>query len=287
MSAPDRTDDPFTRAATLQRADEGELAHAAPHSQRLLPLALDSVVVVPCYNEEARLPRAEIRDYFLGRAGTGVLFVDDGSQDGTAETLEALCNDIGPRAAMLRLPLNAGKAEAVRRGMQAAMASRPRFLAFWDADLATPLALIEAFRGVLEERDHLLVVLGARVKLLGFDVERRATRHFSGRIFATAASIVLRIPVYDTQCGAKMFRMSPEAAQAFSEPFMSRWIFDVEILARLLVSRRRGGAERPEACMFEYPLPRWKDVRGSKLSIADYGRAAIDLTRIWWRYRSA
>ena len=287
MSPSDRAGEPIARAGTVQRAADGPHTDTPAYGPPQLPLALGSVIVIPCYNEAERLRRAELRDYFLGHADTGVLFVDDGSRDSTAEVLQALCVEIGPRAAMLRLSVNSGKAEAVRRGMLMAIASSPRFVAFWDADLATPLDLIDAFRGVLDEREHLLVVLGARVKLLGFDVQRHATRHFTGRVFATAASIVLQIPVYDTQCGAKMFRVSPAVTQAFSEPFMSRWIFDVEILARLLVHRRRGGAERPEACMFEYPLPRWEDVRGSKLSLGDYGRAAIDLARIWRRYTSA
>ena len=250
-----------------------------------LQTTLSTIVVMPCYNEAARLRRADIRDHFLRNPNTGVIFVDDGSHDATADVLTALCDEIGPQAATLRLPANRGKAEAVRAGLLAAIDAGPRYVAFWDADLATPLELVAEFQQVLDERIHLLMVLGARVRLLGFDIERQAARHFSGRLFATAASLALRIPVYDTQCGAKMFRATPEIRDILLQPFMSRWIFDVEILARLLARRRRDGAERPEQCMFELPLPKWADVRGSKVFLRDYVRAAVDLARIWWRFR--
>lgn len=246
-----------------------------------------SLVVVPCYDEAARLPRAAFVEFLRERPDVGLVFVDDGSRDATGAVLRALAEEVGAQASVLALPRNRGKAEAVRAGLLHAFAQGATYAGYWDADLATPLEMIPLFAALLDERPSLLVVMGARVKLLGTEIERFALRHYAGRVFATAASLTLRIPVYDTQCGAKLFRATDEVRAAFAEPFLSRWIFDVELLARLLQHRRRARVARPERCMHEYALPKWTDVRGSKVSPRHYVRAGVDLLRIWLRYGRA
>jgi hypothetical protein len=183
------------------------------------------------------------------------------------------------RVLTLRLGTNVGKAEAVRRGVQLAMRRRASLVGYWDADLATPLDAIPRFRAVLAERPELLLVMGSRVALLGRNIRRRWRRHLLGRAFATAASLVLGLPVYDTQCGAKLFRVTAATAEVFRRPFSSRWIFDVEVLARLTKK-----SDAP-AAIYEYPLERWQDVNGSRLKPADFFAAAIDLVVIYWRNR--
>ena len=123
------------------------------------------------------------------------------------------------------------------------------------------------------------VVMGARVALLGTAIQRRALRHYLGRLFATAASIILGLPVYDTQCGAKFFRDTPALRGALTGPFSSRWAFDVELIGRLL--RGDGGAAPLGAADFvEIPLRCWTDVPGSKVSSVQMMRAACDLVAV-------
>ena len=181
---------------------------------------------------------------------------------------------------MLSLSSNSGKAEAVRQGVQRAIQQGAEYVGYWDADLATPLSDVRVFRDLLRARPQLILVMGARVQLLGKDIQRHAARHYSGRIFATAASFVLGLRVYDTQCGAKLFRSSVPVSDVFSTRFTSRWFFDVEILARLIRRRRLLGGSDVASVVYEWPLERWTDVPGSKVKVRDFARALLDLWRI-------
>ena len=90
---------------------------------------------------------------------------------------------------------------------------------------------------------------------------------------------MLGLQVYDTQCGAKVFRAMPALRAALSEPFRSRWAFDVELLFRL--TRRNGDLEPLTTdAMLEVPLDEWSDVGGSKLGPREAVRAAVDLARL-------
>jgi dolichyl-phosphate beta-glucosyltransferase len=157
---------------------------------------------------------------------------------------------------------------------------------FWDADLAIPLAAIPRLAAVFEERSDTLMVFGSRVRMLGRQVERDPFRHYAGRLFATVVSLLLDVAVYDTQCGAKLFRSCPAVGELFQDPFITRWIFDVEILARL---KRRLGPEAWESLgdlVYEYPLESWQDVSGSKVKGQDFLHAPLDLIAIYRHYLS-
>lgn len=244
--------------------------------------ALRTVVVVPCYNEAERLEVARFTGFLLREPSVSLLFVDDGSRDATGEVLRDLCGEAGPNASWLALPRNAGKAEAVRQGIQEAIRGGAGIVGYWDADLSTDLGEIVPMRSLLLADPERVAVLGTRVRLLGRNIERSAVRHYLGRVFATAASLVLGLPVYDTQCGAKLFRVSPATAAAFSRPFRSRWAFDVELLSRLEETLGREGVL---ATMVEHPLAAWTHVGGSKLKPGAMIRAFLDVLSLWWRRR--
>jgi dolichyl-phosphate beta-glucosyltransferase len=242
-----------------------------------------ATIVVPCFNEAKRLDLAAFEQFAAESPETNFLFVDDGSTDDTRRILNGLAARMSDRASVLVLEQNSGKAEAVRRGVNRALEAEPTYVGYWDADLATPLPVIREFSQLLEGNPQLQLIMGARVQLLGRRIERSALRHYAGRIAATAISTVLGLRVYDTQCGAKLFRA--DAARAlFGEPFRTRWIFDAEIIARLIA--RLGANSHPSArdVIYEVPLHAWMDVRGSKIGPSDYLRAAVDLLRIYTHY---
>jgi glycosyltransferase involved in cell wall biosynthesis len=244
------------------------------------------VIVVPCYNEELRLPVDRFLR-FLSESQVRFVFVDDGSRDKTLDRLESLRKGYEDRVFVLRSPANLGKAEAVRMGLNFALGTfgpgqDAEYVGYWDADLATPLDAIPQFMAVFAARPDLDMVFGSRVKLLGRHVHRRSSRHYLGRVFATVVSVMLRLPIYDTQCGAKIFRVRPGTQDLIAEPFKTRWVFDVELLARYM--RQQGSPQLAAQRIYEYPLDTWEDVGGSKVKPLDFFVALRDVTRIYWKY---
>lgn len=249
-----------------------------------------TVVVIPCFNEESRLDAVAFERFLTEVPTADLLFVNDGSTDGTLAILRRLeCRSNG-RIDVHDLPTNSGKAEAVRQGMLRALSRRPRFVGFFDADLATPLNAVPVFVNVLERLPQVELVLGSRLPLLGRQIVRQPVRKMMGKLFVTAASRVLGLRVVDTQCGAKMFRATPETHSVFSEAFLARWIFDVEILARFIIVHRQqcpGGSQLPSPVnqrLYELPLDFWQDVKGSTLRSKDFRQAAFDLAQIYRHY---
>jgi dolichyl-phosphate beta-glucosyltransferase len=265
-------------------ASESEAA--SPHRRQPIPLQCARVprltLVVPCYNEERRLDVEAFRRVSIEGDAIDFLFVNDGSSDGTLRVLESLRDSDPKRFAVLNLERNSGKAEAVRRGFIAAMEQPAGYIGFWDADLATPLSELPAFLAILESRPAIQIVMGARVRLLGREISRRAARHYVGRVGATLISSTLGLAVYDTQCGAKVFRTNATLREVFDRPFLSRWIFDVEIIARYI---QRLGRDAAAAAICELPVTRWHDVTGSKVKSHDFLRALHDLWKIRRVYR--
>lgn len=243
-----------------------------------------AMIVVPCHDESRRLQPTVFRQFVAAQNNVRFLFVNDGSRDNTLAILQGLAGSDPFHFHVLDLQPNRGKAEAVRQGILQAAQGSPDYVGFWDADLATPLDAIPQFVSVLNRRSDISVLLGVRMALLGRDIRRQALRRVLGKGFARAASGALGMRFHDTQCGAKMFRCTPEILAAFSQPFDSRWIFDVEILARLIRMRRGTTQNRLRETVYELPLDYWEDVAGSKLKRGDFFKAVAELGRIWWRY---
>ena len=241
--------------------------------------AASTCVVVPCYNEATRFDSAAFDAYLATTSDVSFVLVNDGSRDATLTVLEALAARHPSRVRVLDVQPNQGKAEAVRRGMQLATENADfEYAGFWDADLATPLGEIPVFIEVFKRLARIDIVFGTRVGLLGRQIERKPSRHYLGRVFATAASIVLSLPVYDTQCGAKLFRVNDVNRSLFATRFLSRWIFDIELVARYC--RERSGL----VGIYEQPLDQWRDVGESKVRPIDFVRAAGEMLIIYRTY---
>jgi glycosyltransferase involved in cell wall biosynthesis len=238
-------------------------------------------LIVPCQNEAARLDPPAFLAFLSSHPSVFCLFVDDGSRDATPEILERLQQAAPASIAVMRLPTNQGKAEAVRVGILEGIRRQADLVGFWDADLPTPLSAVDDFLALAAKRPSIEVIFGSRVNLMGRDIQRRPWRHYLGRVFATAVSQALDLPVYDTQCGAKVFRASEAIAAVFAKPFDSRWIFDVEVLARYLAQPAAAGDPPRRARIYELVVSAWHEMPGSRLRWFHYFRATFDLARIW------
>jgi len=241
-----------------------------------------TIYVVPCFEEAKRLEAAPFSE-LVADERVGVIAVDDGSKDATRGILERIAAGLGGHMQVLALEHNRGKGEAVRAGLLAALGEGAAIVGYADADFATPPSELLRLLDELEQH-RVEVVLGARILRLGADIRRNELRHYAGRVFATFSARTVGVPIYDTQCGAKLFRRSAALEAALSEPLSSRWSFDVELLARLFGRLpTEAGATIAPSQVLEVPLRQWHDIGGSKLHLPGMVRAFADLLGLFAR----
>lgn len=239
-------------------------------------------IVIPCYNEANRLPVDAILSFLESSINVDICFVNDGSSDETISLLHQLKEKNPQKISVLDQKQNQGKAEAVRAGVLSAFdKGQYDYIGYFDADLATPLVALFDFIEFSQNSLKHSFVIGSRIKRMGAIIERKATRHYLGRIFSTFASLVLRLPIYDTQCGAKMIKRDI-IGDLFARPFMSRWLFDLEIFARAI---HKLGYQSMTMEILEVPLKVWIEKGDSRLKLKDIFRAPVELWRIHREYR--
>jgi len=213
-------------------------------------------VIIPSFDEMHRLPARSEQFLALADRGAEVLFVDDGSRDGTGDYLEQIAaGRDGVR--VLHLPENRGKGAAVRTGV--AFASR-EVIVFMDADLATDLADLHPLLAALETHD---VAIGSRATALAVVSDASLRRRLMGGTFNWVVRTANNLPFRDTQCGFKAFR-APFAKVVFAASRLDGFAFDVEILA---LSAVLGGS------VVEIPV-HWEEVPGSHIHL---GRDAVHM----------
>lgn len=251
-------------------------------SEAMKPTPATLGLIIPCYNEETRLPGIAFQNFLAKNPNTLLIFVDDGSQDNTLVVLEQLRSKFPDKVIVLAQGNNKGKAEAVRRGVRHVLSETSiAQLGFLDADLATSLE--EGFRLCQQLGPSKQFIFGSRILKLDNTIKRKWYRFLIGRMVASVISKMLRLPVYDTQCGCKMFSRE-WAAVAFKAPFLSRWLFDVELFYRLL---HHFGKAEFTAKAIETPLEQWIDQGDSKISWSYGIQMWWDLFIIWKHYNRA
>ncbi len=155
-------------------------------------------IIVPVLNEHESLPQllAEIvRSGERHGIGYEVIFVDDGSRDGSWDVICQLAEQ-NEKVSGIRLRRNFGKAAALTAGMRAAKGD---LVLMMDADLQDDPAEIPNFLSKLDEGFD--VVNGWKVRRL--DPWHKV---FPSRVFNWMISRLTGLKLHDHNCGLKLFR---------------------------------------------------------------------------------
>lgn len=230
------------------------------------------LLVIPSFRDAVRLRPFLYELMHVLPSEFSLRVVDDGSGPQGAEELDQLirmvradCDHVdGPHLLdPLMLPKNAGKGAAVYRGWRAG--PETQVLAFVDADGAVSASEVLRIWHAWPDL-HADAVIASRVKMLGRSVHRISARHYAGRVFATLASSLTGLEVYDSQCGCKFLSRDAFLAADTLGLAASRLAFDVELLVALARSNCR---------MVEFPVD-WQDVAGGSVSLVRHSLPMIN-----------
>lgn len=207
-------------------------------------------LVVPAFNEEARfepflkqLIEFKKKNSFLKE----IVVVNDGSTDGTLGLLNRYKQDLK----IVSYKKNMGKGFAVKQGMLAASSD---LIAFMDADGATPASQITAMYNALLGNDF---VIGNRKNKKARVVAKQPWyRLFLSWGFNTTVDLLFGLYVGDVLCGFKGMEKNL-AKEIANEMVSNRWIFDVEMIARVKQKGKKTAI---------IPIE-WSHVKGSRMGI--------------------
>ncbi len=239
-------------------------------------------IVVPCYNEEKRLPFYKFLHFAAEHKEVLLCFVNDGSTDKTMSVLRALRLKSPQNIIIFDMPQNGGKAEAVRQGMLHVYNSYPmESIGFLDADLATLPEEYLSMAQFKQEKMKYGAVVGSRIQRLGAEINRDESRSFFSSVVKLVIRNILKTRFQDTQCGAKIFHrvLIPHI---FNTPFLTPWLFDVEIFLRI---QKKFGKSTLHQGILEYPLMQWTEIGESKLGLKHKIKIPLELLKLYKQYK--
>ncbi len=227
-------------------------------------------LVIPAFRESERLPKFLKTLLDQLPKDIHIIIVDDGSPATDFEILESQLQELKhPQIELLRYPINRGKGGAIEYGLEH---SKSKWVGFLDADGSIPAYEVLALWTYAKNHEDVDFILSSRINLLGKNINRTFKRHLFGRIFVTYLSLLFQVPVYDSQCGFKIFKATvfKKIAHLIQN---KRWLWDTE----LIILAHKFGSK-----MIEIPID-WKDVPGSKINlISDSLKMALGL----WNFKN-
>jgi glycosyltransferase involved in cell wall biosynthesis len=232
-------------------------------------------IIVPCYNEENRLKEVFLNE-LLEKTTIDIYLSNDGSKDNTLQKIEQFAELNKERCLVINFTENQGKAATIYKSVNLlSEKNHYDYIGYFDADFSTPPSEIIRLINYLNSNSPTFI-FGSRILLLNTEIKRKWHRHIIGRVIITLINLKFKIGVYDTQCGAKIF--SKECVSiAFNKEFKTSWLFDVEVFLRLKKSNYLENG-------IEFPLQKWQDIDGSKLSWKSSLKIVRELKLLYQNY---
>lgn len=235
-------------------------------------------VIVPCYNEGQRILENEYISFLNNHANFHLLFIDDGSTDNTFNVLSKL-EKKHEKISTLRLNENLGKAEAIRSGFNKIVNDNYDLIGYLDADLAIPFSEMLRLQEKINDGYHF--AFSSKKPTKDSELEIKFKRYFVGRVLSFMVSKSLKLKIYDTQCGSKLMQ-SDLASIAFKSSFFSSWLFDVEIIWRIIINNGRSFFKERA---IEVPVKKLIDRGSSRIKLSDLFSLPFEFFKIHSHYK--
>lgn len=223
-------------------------------------------IVIPCYNEEKRLPPTlrRILNYMKTKKDINfeVIVVDDGSIDNTVRVVKEFNKEI-PNLKIIQNDKNRGKGFSVKNGVANCNGD---FVLFIDSDSSTDIFELDNFLPYIEDYD---IIIGSRhIKENSVIIRQSLIRRMAGYFAHMLIRNLITSEVKDTMCGFKLFNKN--AMILFDKQMNNRWGFDYELLYL---------AKKFNFSIKEIPV-NWKDDKMSKVTSIGYINSLFELFKI-------
>lgn len=242
---------------------------------------LVDAIVIPFYNEINRINIAAFEESIICQKNTLFILVNDGSTDRTNEILTKIHTSAPQNTIVISLAKNVGKAEAIRLGFHVALKKTTiEYVGFLDADLSVDFSQYSEMRKKIMSSDKFLFYASRANG--GGNITYSTTRLILSKFARFAIKHLISLPIEDTQCGAKIFNR--DAAEiCFQQPFVTKWLFDVEVFLRLKRTQPNSLLMKQIEC---YSLKKWKEVPNSHLRKFELLYMPVQILRIMHHYKS-
>ena len=227
-------------------------------------------IIIPAFNEEKRIGSCleNVITYVSKKKwDCELIVVEDGSWDNT----RSIVNDfrlLDKRIKLLSLPTHIWKGGSIASA--ALFAATKKYITYMDVDLAAEPSELERLLENIHDHD---VVIGSRI-LRGDlpPVKRPIHRALFSHLYSKLFRILFRIPIYDPQCGLKLFR-AEIIARLFNEINIAGFAFDTDIIVKAFSLGLQ---------IKEVPI-NWSHGKSSTLSVITETRSmGIDLLSLWY-----